>query len=390
MNPRSAALTASAGLILSLFLCEALARILIHPTFGDRVEISDSNANLRADCYPRAPGTELKVDLARPEDARAFFGKLTVTKIGWPTDPGADPAAAPTVKSQVSAKEYFLRLIFEAPLCAVYDVGPKSTRWLVEPAGFHDSIAILGDSFAFGQGVSDAETFPVRLAALTHSRVRSYATPGANLPEIQEQFSEMWRERKKYHFTKVLYLYVLNDIYVDPTLAVRMSYLNDLMNVRLSATPNSPHAVIRFLGKISARSALARAALRAYSTLRISQSTLSWYLDIHDPKTNSLFERSGEIIGGMAAQSREAGMRFVMMSYPLMLPMHPYPLGAAHENLALLAKRHRIEMHDLLPAYEAYAGKGPLTVHPIDMHPNGRAHAIAASDASGYLLRTKP
>src|SRR5262249_52736128 len=79
-------LVVAGGLIVALSLCELLARVVLQPPLGDRVEITDQEGPNRADCYPRARGVEMPLDLARGKDVMALFRPLQSPKLVWPAD----------------------------------------------------------------------------------------------------------------------------------------------------------------------------------------------------------------------------------------------------------------------------------------------------------------
>jgi hypothetical protein len=146
---------------------------------------------------------------------------------------------------------------------------------------------------------------------------------------------------------------------------------------------------VRFAGWWSRRSAIVRALLRAYSTRRITHETIRFYNDAQNPALNYGLIDTFDKITGMRDKARAKGIDFVVLVYPMMLDMHNYPLAPAHWNLADLARKKGIALHDMLPAFERHAGEN-ITVHPIDMHPNGTAQKIAAEDAAAFLMALPP
>ena len=379
----SAILTLVMAFLLSLGVCEIATRLMLKPPLGDRVELYEQDGSVRADCYPRSGGTHMPIDLGSDREALAFLRQFNKLVIAWPGNPGKQIESDPLPVSE-SLEVALGRLRERAPLCVLYNLSEESPRRLVGGPGYKETFAVLGDSFAFGQGVPDDETFTTRLADKTKARIRSYAFPGANIAEILQQFELAMKDRDRYRISKILYLYVLNDPYPSSNQTAQPNLLNDFMNIRLSVTPYSSKSAVRQLGKLSSYSALARFALRAYSSWIVSRETIRWYQELHDPNLNPGFATTFEQIRLMRERARRQGIDFVVFVYPLMLDMRHYPLIDAHKHLAEMASRSQVELVDLLPAFQAHP-RVTITVHPIDLHPNGMAHEIAATAVAQYL-----
>jgi hypothetical protein len=365
---------------LALGLCEAAVRVFLRPPLTDRIEVIDKGGTTKADCYPRAPGVSLPVDLGRAGDAMAFFHRFRTPAIVWPGDPGG---GVPAGADSPTLYDGFLYLLRVAPLCVVYDFADNSPRRVFGDAR-GGTWAVLGDSFGFGQGVRDEDTFTTRLASLAHVRIRSFAKPGANIPEIEREFDAAMKEQPRLGFTKIIYMYVLNDPFATPQFTARLEQLNDFMNERLSAAAKSPSGFVRFLGRASRHSALAVALLRAYTARQVAQGTLDFYRELNDPARNPGMIYTFAAIDRMRRAAEKKHVEFDLVVYPLMLDFGNYPLAGTHAAIADMAARHELRYFDLLPAFRAHAGEA-LTVHPIDHHPNAAAQAIAARAVAEHL-----
>jgi hypothetical protein len=380
-------LMAVLSLLLALFAavsaCEVLARVFLRGGLSDRVEILDQEGGVQADCYPAARGANMTFDLREPGQGVAFFRQFHRMQIGWPGATGGRRENDPIPKTD-SAENALLLLQQRAPLCMLYDTRDSSPRFIDEPPGFTHSMAVLGDSFTFGQGVPDAGVLPKLLADKTGWRVKSYAVPGANITEIVQQFAKAMKERSKYRFNRIVYVYVPNDPFVSEELQERTNLLNDLMNVRYSATPYSSRPEVRALGRLAPYSALAAAILRTYSSRVVARRTLRYYQEAHDPTRNPGIISTFDQIRLMHEEARAAGIDFVVVAFPLMLSMSDYPLLDVNVHLAEQAKRIGVPFFDLLPSFRERPGI-PFSVHPIDLHPNSAAQEVAATAAAEFL-----
>jgi hypothetical protein len=70
-------------------------------------------------------------------------------------------------------------------------------------------------------------------------------------------------------------------------------------------------------------------------------------------------------------------VRFGVVHFPLMHRLDAYPVTDIEECVASAAREAEIPYLDLTPSF---AGQDARTfwVHPVDRHPNAKAHAIAA------------
>jgi hypothetical protein len=378
-----AALSVLLGLLAAAAGCEVLARVFLRGGISDRVEIVDQGGGVQADCYPAARAVHMTFDLREPGQGVAFFRNFHRMQIGWPGATDVSRENDPIPKTE-SAEEALVQLRASAPFCMLYDTRDTSPRFLDEPRGFTHSMALLGDSFTFGQGVPDAGVLPKLLAEKTGWRVKSYAAPGANITEIVQQFARAMKERAKYKFKRVVYVYVPNDPFVSDELRERTNLLNDLMNVRFSATPYSSRFEVRALGRLAPYSALAAAILRTYSSRVVARRTLRYYQDAHDPARNPGIVSTFDQIRLMHEEAAAAGIDFVVVAYPLMLSMSDYPILDVNQHLSEQAKRIGVELFDLLPAFREHAGIN-FSVHPIDLHPNSAAQEVAATAVAEFL-----
>ncbi|MBI3554978.1 MAG: hypothetical protein HY074_01790 [Deltaproteobacteria bacterium] len=373
---------------LGLVCSEIMVRLHFTPPRTEPIRLDDSRGNVGALCFPRMSGASLPLDLNRPEDQAKFLNLVDRIHANVP-ESVLGKGELERLLEDVAAREMVSALAQEVPLCVTYDLRALelSPRFLVAPAGFKDTIALLGDSFVFGHGLTDADTFTAKLAEKMHVRVRSYADAGANLAEIRGQFSQALADAKRFKFSKIVYVYVPNDPYMTTELAERLSGLNDLMIVRLQGTLSTPRPLSWLIGWVEERSALARAFAFQVSTRFTAGQTVAWYRDIHDPEKNPRLIESIEAISRMSNAARQRGIDFIVMVYPLMLDMDHYPLIEAHRTLGHLAKSWSIELYDLLPVFQREHGGTTLFVHPLDLHPSAYAQTIAATAAAAYLKK---
>jgi hypothetical protein len=66
--------------------------------------------------------------------------------------------------------------------------------------------------------------------------------------------------------------------------------------------------------------------------------------------------------------------------------MNRYPFATIHAKIRELSEGRAVPTIDLLPAFTGYM-QNELIVHPVDYHPNGHAHKIAALETTRQISR---
>jgi len=314
-------------------------------------------------CYPTNPFGNLPIDLHREPDRQAFQRRFPEANI-------------PELQEHT-------------PYCVAYYTADDSPRRRTVVDHPTDKIAIIGDSFAFGEGVADdAQTYGAQLARMRHATVQLFAWPGADIGRVRRQFDVVLQAQPAAHFTKIIYLFVLNDPVISSDLRIRQYYLNlnDLIGIRLGElNPTQDlHGFSKYLWQAGRCSKLAAAIARRLVIRRVTQDTIGWYQAIFDERQNPGIIETFEIVREMKMLSESHGMHFYLAIYPLMIDLKHYPFREAHETVKRLGSMRGVDVIDLLPAFERNADKR-LTVHPLDSHPNGAADKIAAEATAQSL-----
>jgi hypothetical protein len=126
----------------------------------------------------------------------------------------------------------------------------------------------------------------------------------------------------------------------------------------------------------------------AWLARQISGQTIGWYQAGLDPAKNPAGFAHWK--ADLAGLKHLAGGQMALVLYPLLVGFdRQYPLAAAHRTMARLAEEAGVPVLDLA---EVFAGQRPedLWVHPVDHHPNGRAHGLAARAIAAWLAQQHP
>lgn len=254
-----------------------------------------------------------------------------------------------------------------------------------------NSIKILavGDSFTQGQGVKAQDTWVKKLETLSKEKKLygiNYGVSGLNIREIHEVFNYAIQQVFP---SLVVYAYVLNDPILDPTVPVGMDidssdeYLYkdeglyyDFINYRSTVFSKNRNPFLDILYK---NSNMARYLIRSFERRDVSERTIQYYKDLHDPLKNMKgLNDSFAIIEEMKKTTEAKGGKFLVMIFPLFYNIEKnYPFENVHYYLQSELKKRKIDSLDLFPFYKGIKDS-ELWVHPIDQHPNDYAHGIAA------------
>jgi len=246
------------------------------------------------------------------------------------------------------------------------ELGPK------DPGRYR--IAIVGDSFTFGQGIEAPERFSnlIEVSLGPRYEVLNFGVPGHDMPQ---------------------HLDVLDQVLpLRPDFVLLQLFINDFETAQMERP--RPHPLIsesaaRGWGRSSVLYDLA-----AGSWVRIQEATgltesYVHYLDrnLRDPNAPN-----AQVAFGMLRQflreAKSAGVGVGVVLFPMTDAMGPngssYPVGFIHDRVRQIAADEQVQFLDLLPAFSTYQDPKSLWVSPFDAHPN----AIANKRAAEEILQT--
>jgi hypothetical protein len=236
----------------------------------------------------------------------------------------------------------------------------------IKPAGAFRIVGI-GDSFMFGPGVRDEDTYLRRLErALGGVEVLNGGVEGYNTRDEVASLERRWLALAP---DLVLVGFYLNDAYNDA------AFLNQGQELGLSLKPSG-------LARYSYIWDLVQHARELRRTQR----------RIEDYYRGPYFRSGGEgwaeckrALARLEALSRERGFRVALVIFPELHRLDgSYPFEEIHALVAKTARELSIPTLDLLPAFRG-RGAEQLWVHPTDHHPNEIAHGLAAEAIAGFL-----
>lgn len=298
-------------------------------------------------CYSTDPQGRFPLDLRRPADRARLEKRFKEGHSGVPTGQDADMS--------------LVALTRQTPHCITYDSALRKWGFFT---GRKQQVALVGDSFAFGEGVGDQQTLGYLLGqAFPAANFRTLARPGA---EIEDARAMTVRAINDDRLRNVIYFFNLNDVIVEDRLAAE-----------LSVGLNHGEAESQLVHRLSALSRI----FQLVDSARVAHVRTSAILDgyrrrYQDSRNRAGVERTLEMLADMSNTARSQGAMLLVVLYPLLhrSTLGSYPLAAVHAQLMAECARRKIPCVDGQGAFEGNLSMVKYHVHAADSHPNGRAN----------------
>jgi hypothetical protein len=230
-------------------------------------------------------------------------------------------------------------------------------------------IAVVGDSFTFGNGIRQED----RYSDLLHMRlparfeVLNFGTPGANTPEHRNLVAGL--------LPRIL-----------PDFVLLQWYVNDMEDDDVRGRPTfEPLVPIRgWHDWLGANSALYSVASMQWAAAEIAFGRTTSYSDY-------LQRRLGDPNGHDAQLDRQIMLDLIALcrraNVPLGIVLFPdttgklgtnYPFAYLHERVLSICREQDVPCVDLEPSFSMVKEHRSLWANRLDHHPSARANAIAA------------
>jgi len=252
------------------------------------------------------------------------------------------------------------------------EVGPK------DPSRYR--IAVIGDSFTWGQGIEARERFSNLIEAQLGPRyeVLNFGIPGHDMPQHLEVLEQV--------------------LPLAPDFVLLQLYINDFETAAMRRPKPHPlisEAAARGWGRSSVLYDMANGHwVQLQEATGLTESYVHYLQrSLADPNAPN-----AQLAFGMLRQfvehAKGAGVGVGLVLFPMTDAMGPYgagyPVGFIHDRVRQIAADERIPFLDLLPAFSSYKDPTSLWVSPFDAHPNVVANARAAQEileAFGHVWR---
>ncbi|MEE2688022.1 MAG: SGNH/GDSL hydrolase family protein [Pseudomonadota bacterium] len=227
-------------------------------------------------------------------------------------------------------------------------------------------ILMLGDSLTFGWGVPEYKTLSRRLErtlskALRGDRRVSVVNAGVGNYNAKMQTAWLLAEGDKYEPDMVILNYFINDAEITP---VRQG----------GVFREYSAAFVYFWGRIDIlqRRYLGKPDWRQYYRSLYAKKAEGWR------DTERAFAKLSEYANRRA-------IPLLVVNYPEIRELSPYPFGGVSAQIANLANKHRLPYLDLLASVVDQRPE-TLWVSPEDAHPNGKAFKLFSDAISDWMM----
>jgi len=233
-------------------------------------------------------------------------------------------------------------------------------------------IAVIGDSFTFGEGVRADHTYSRVMEKMLQDEMPGCEVInfGHNGYDIRQIMLLLKSEVIRYEPDTVVYGYVLNDV---------SSYLMDTF---LLETGKTEEAILLHRTPSVAVNFFIQRIWQSY----LSYRTIKLYNELYHP--GGPWDETMSILASMQDFLSRQNIKFIVVIFPDLsgLERRRYPFAEIHKQIKSFLDLRGIHSIDLSDAYRNF-GPSQLFVHPLDPHPNEMGHQIAAEAITEALIQ---
>ncbi len=249
-------------------------------------------------------------------------------------------------------------------------------------------IAFLGDSFTFGEGVHDADTFAMQTQALLQKQFPNVVVQSLNLGV------------GGYNTFQEAELLRLIAIRMEPDIVVVGYTANDVQPALFAFDKTKKRFVRRptpldRLGQTSRQRGffydnfrIVRLARDVMNKRSSSKATVDIYRAMYREESPE-WQRTRKALGDIAGICRDNGIPCYAVLFPLLVNLDNYPLEREHQKVKEVVEEHGYEVIDLLPELgKLGVPHQDLWVHPTDQHPNEIVHRRVAELLARHITES--
>lgn len=230
-------------------------------------------------------------------------------------------------------------------------------------------IALVGDSFVFGEGVNDVDTLGYALnEKYPKINFQNWGNRGANIDDVAEACNEIIKAVPQVE--EVLYFYNLNDVLMSDEVSALPNNIIDFQHDLWLADGQRRGA----LGTLFTKSALFSLSRKLWIIKRNSSLTIQNYKNMYLGKKNrQAFLATMDRVRAIQDILAKRGISFRLIIYPLLYKdlLGRYPFESIHAVIIHACHERGILCLDGYAPFKNYSSMKRFIVHPLDYHPNG-------------------
>jgi len=230
-------------------------------------------------------------------------------------------------------------------------------------------VLLLGDSFTFGEGVREEDTFAVRLHTLLAAS-RAVEVINGGVQGYATEHEARWLAHRGLAMRPdvVVLGFVLNDV---------IAWSDTVAQQEASTSAWTPPPWAR---PSRALTALAR-------VMHVREVQDRFYGQIRHGFGSQRWKRGQHLLTQLCQLGGQRGYRFVALVFPLFVDLDgDYPFADLHREVTRTVTSAGCEAVDLLDAFRGQSAT-PLRVHATDQHPSHLAHARVARELAPVVAR---
>ncbi len=255
-------------------------------------------------------------------------------------------------------------------------------------------IAFFGDSFTFGEGVKDRDTFPEVTSRLLQAR----AQPS------KLRYESLNFGVGGYNTEQELFLLRQVGLMTNPDIVVLGVTLNDaepalwVRDEKTGAISRRPREADVTEGLADARPAktgifrlrLARLIWALLKKQAVSRQTIRYYQGLYQEE-NSDWQKNKTALADFIQECASRRISCYVVIFPVLYSLNNYPFAQIHRRIKDIAESRGARVIDARGLLKQYRDTS-LWVHPTDQHPNEKAHQVIAQALSDLIvtLSTRP
>jgi hypothetical protein len=251
--------------------------------------------------------------------------------------------------------------------CILYQTGRHGFRSppIGEKKTGRPRVIFIGDSFTFGEGVKGGDIYPQQIQKLFNIESINIAMQGLNT-SLERSILE-------------------NFMYLNPDLVVLGYVLNDTMPYKETIEMQRSFGKLNPIPEPLQSSNLASFVYKRIKTYQERKRMIGSYKRWFEKEWKN---NKSELLK-IRDISQKSGAKFLMVLFPMFIwNGESYPLDPIHKRITQFAEKNDIQLIDMKNEFHAVPAK-EYWVHPLDQHPNVKAHKVFADRIGAWIKNNK-